>query len=276
MDSSVLLEMRGATALVTLNRPAQRNAIDMAMREALAEAVPRLRDDSRVRAVVITGAGAHFCAGADVKLLADAQGRPRDVFEGRERIRRFRLWMDELMDLPKPVIAAIQGTAVGAGLSLALAADMVLAAPDASLSCVFARVGYVPDMGAMYSLPRAVGLARAKELVFSGRMIDAQEAQAMGLVQAIHPNGQLLEEALSLAARFEHAPAGALAIAKQMLNRSFESDRRTVFEYEAMAQSLCRESAFHQEAVSRFLAKQPPLFDWERSDPASKTQDRHD
>lgn len=274
MESPLLIEKRGTTALVTLNRPRQRNAIDMDLREALADAVTRLRDDNSVRAVVITGAGGHFCAGADVKLLAEAQAGPRDVFEGRERIRRFRLWMDELMDLPKPVIAAIEGHAVGAGLSLALAADIVLAAPDARLCCVFARIGYVPDMGAMYSLPRAVGLARAKELVFSGRMIAAQEALGMGLVQAIHPRELLLQEALALAARFEHAPAGALAIAKQMLNRSFESDRRTVFEYEAMAQSLCRESAFHQEAVARFLGKQPPLFDWERSAPGPVTPEQ--
>jgi enoyl-CoA hydratase/carnithine racemase len=130
---------------------------------------------------------------------------------------------------------------------------------------VFARIGYVPDMGAMYLLPRAVGLARAKDMVFTGRMVGADEALAMGLVQAIHPGERVLDEALALAARFAHAPAGALGLAKQMLNRSFESDRRTVFEYEALAQSLCRESGFHREAVQRFMAKEPPLYDWDKT-----------
>ena len=264
MTTPLIVEMVGSTAVLTLNRPQQRNALDLSLREALADAVPRLRDDRNVRAVVITGAGGHFCAGADVKLLADAQASQRDVFEGRERVRRFRLWVDELIDLEKPVIAAIEGHAVGAGLSLALAADIVLAAPSARFCAVFARIGYVPDMGAMYLLPRAIGLARAKELVFSARMVDAEEAQRMGLVQAIHPADGLREAALALAARFEHAPLGALGIAKQMMNRAFETDRRMVFEYEALAQSLCRESDFHREAVARFTTKQPPLFDWGR------------
>jgi 2-(1,2-epoxy-1,2-dihydrophenyl)acetyl-CoA isomerase len=262
-DDVLRVERRGSTALVTLNRPRQRNALDMALRDALAVAIPRLRDDDGVRAVVLAGAGGHFCAGADVGTLAQAQAGPRDVFEGRERLRRMRPWMEELIDLPKPVIAAVDGTAVGAGLSLALAADFVLAAPGARFSAVFARMGYVPDLGSMYLLPRIVGLARAKELVFSARMVGADEALALGLVHALHPAERLLDEALALAARFEHAPAGALGIAKQTMNRAFETDRRTVFELEAMAQALCRESSFHREAVGRFIAKQPPLFDWD-------------
>lgn len=267
--SVIQIERFGAVALLTMNRPEARNALDLAMREAFAAAIAEVRDDPAVRAIVLTGAGGHFCAGGDVKAISGGGQGERDIYEGRERIRKIHRWFDELVDLEKPVIAAVDGVAFGAGLSLALAADFILASPRAKFCAVFARLGYVPDMGAMYSLPRAVGLARAKELVFSGRMIDAQEALGMGLVQAIHPRERLLQEALALAARFEHAPAGALAIAKQMLNRSFESDRRTVFEYEAMAQSLCRESAFHQEAVARFLGKQPPLFDWERSTSAS-------
>lgn len=265
MTAPLLVEKIGATAVLTLNRPQQRNALDRSMRAALAEAIPSVRDDASVRVVVLTGAGGHFCAGADVKVMADAQAGPRDVFEGRERVRRLRLWFDELLDLEKPVIAAVEGNVVGAGLSLALAADVVLAAPSAGFCAVFARIGYVPDLGAMYLLPRAVGLARAKELVFSARMVDVDEAQRIGLVQGIHPANQLRAAALDLAARFEHAPIRALGIAKQMMNRAFESDRRMVFEYEAMAQSLCRESEFHREAVARFAAKQAPLFDWNRT-----------
>jgi 2-(1,2-epoxy-1,2-dihydrophenyl)acetyl-CoA isomerase len=265
MTEPLQVETVGSTAIVTLNRPKQRNALDMPLREALAEAVPKLRDDPRIRAVVLTGAGGHFCAGADVKLLAEAQQGARDVFEGRERVRRFRLWFDELIDLEKPVIAAVEGTAAGAGLSLALAADLIFAAPSARFCAVFARVGYVPDMAAMYLLPRAIGLAKAKEMVFSARTVGAEEAFGIGLVHAMHPATSLRAAALATAERFAAAPAGALGLAKQMMNRAFESDRRIVFEYEAMAQSLCRESAFHREAVVRFVGKEPPLYDWDRA-----------
>lgn len=279
MTALLLIETHGSTAIVTLNRPKQRNALDMSLREALADAVPKLRDDPRIRAVVLTGAGGHFCSGADMTLLAEAQQGSRDVFEGRERVRRLRLWFDELIDLEKPVIAAVEGTAAGAGLSLALAADMVLAAPSARFCAVFARVGYVPDMAAMYLLPRAIGLAKAKELVFSARMVDADEALQMGLVHAIHPAAALRPVAIAMAERFAAAPAGALGLAKQMMNRAFETDRRTVFEYEALAQSLCRESAFHREAVGRFVRREPPLYDWDRangaaSPPAAEPEDR--
>jgi 2-(1,2-epoxy-1,2-dihydrophenyl)acetyl-CoA isomerase len=265
MTEPLQVETVGSTAIVTLNRPKQRNALDMPLREALAEAVPKLRDDPRIRAVVLTGAGGHFCAGADVKLLAEVQQGARDVFEGRERVRRFRLWFDELIDLEKPVIAAVEGTAAGAGLSLALAADLIFAAPSARFCAVFARVGYVPDMAAMYLLPRAIGLAKAKEMVFSARTVGAEEAFGIGLVHAMHPATSLRAAALATAERFAAAPAGALGLAKQMMNRAFESDRRIVFEYEAMAQSLCRESAFHREAVARFVGKEPPLYDWDRA-----------
>lgn len=258
------IEKHGTTAVLTLNRPEQRNALDLELRAAFAEAVPQVRDDPSVRAVVIAGAGGHFCAGGDIKGLAQTPQGPRDIFEGRERIRKIHRWFDELVDLEKPVIAAVDGSAFGAGLSLALAADFVIASPRAKFCAVFARIGYVPDMGLMYLLPRAVGLARAKELVFSARAVDAAEAQALGIVQQVAA-GDVLQEALDLAARFAHAPTEALGLAKSVMNRAFESDRDTVYAQEAAAQAMCRESAFHQEAVRRFLAKEAPQYQWPES-----------
>lgn len=257
---------QGATAVLTLNRPAQRNALDLALRQALAEAIPQLRDDPSVRAVVLAGAGGHFCSGGDVKTLAQGLEGPRDIFEGRERIRSIQRWFDELVDMEKPVIAAVDGVAFGAGLSLALAADIVVASPRASFCAVFSRIGYVPDMGLMYLLPRAVGLARAKELVFSARVVDAEEALALGLVQQI-AGADVVQEAVVLAERFRHAPTEALGLAKSVMNRAFESDRRSIYAQEAAAQAMCRESAFHQEAVRRFIAKEPPVYQW----PETKT-----
>jgi len=249
----------GATTVLTLNRPDQRNALDYAMREELARAVPELCDDTDVRAVVIIGAGKHFCSGGDVKILAEQQAGPRDVFEGRSRIQKMHRWFDQLIDMEKPVIAAVDGVAFGAGLSFALAADFVLATPEATFCSVFSRIGYVPDMAGMYLLPRAIGLARAKELVFSARVVDAKEALAIGLVHRLC-EGDLREAALQLAESFHAAPAGAIGIAKSVMNRAFESDRQSVYAQEAMAQAMCRESGFHQEAVQRFVTKQPSLY----------------
>ncbi|MDB5897207.1 MAG: Enoyl-CoA hydratase [Ramlibacter sp.] len=258
--SVLLLDRIGATAVLTMNRPEQRNALDLELRAALAEAVAEVRDDRAVKAVVLTGAGSHFCAGGDIKAMASGDGE-RDIFEGRERIRKIHRWFDELVDLEKPVIAAVDGVAFGAGLSMALAADFVLASPRAKFCAVFARIGYAPDMGAMYLLPRAVGLSRAKEMVFSARVVDASEAVTIGIAQQIVP-GDLREAALAYAERFHSAPTEALGLVKSVMNHAFESDRRSVYAQEAMAQAMCRESSFHQEATRRFLAKEPPLYQW--------------
>jgi 2-(1,2-epoxy-1,2-dihydrophenyl)acetyl-CoA isomerase len=260
----VLVERIGATAVLTLNRPRHRNALSADLRSRFSELLAELADDDSVRAIVLTGAGGHFCAGGDVKAMSEAQAGPRDVFEGRQRMQRMHRWFEQLVDMEKPVIAAIDGVAYGAGLSLATASDYVLCSQAASFCAVFSRIGYVPDLGAMYLLPRAIGLQRAKELVFSARVVDATEAAAIGLVQCVVPGGAegLRAAALELAARFHHAPIGAIGIAKSVMNRAFESDRQSVYAQEALAQSLCRESAFHQEAVSRFIGKQPPLYQW--------------
>ena len=257
----------GATAVLTLNRPAQRNAFDYAMREELAAAVARVRDDAAVRAVVLTGAAGHFCAGGDVKVLSEQQGQKRDIFEGRERIRKIHRWLDELIDLEKPLIAAVDGVAFGAGLSLALCADFVLASSRATFCSAFTRLGYVPDTGAMYLLPRAIGLARAKELVFTARVVGADEAKTLGLVHTVCEPDTLLPAALEFAARFHTAPTEALGLAKSVMNRAFESDRGEVYAQEAMAQAICRESEFHAEAVRRFMAKEAPLYQWPATKP---------
>jgi enoyl-CoA hydratase/carnithine racemase len=254
------VERLGATAVLTMNRPQQRNALDPALRDAFAAAIAEVRDDPSVRAVVLTGAGGHFCAGGDVKAMVPTAGQD-PVFGGRERLRRLDRWFDELVDLEKPVIAAVDGVAFGAGLSLALAADFVLASPRARFCSVFARLGFVPDAGGMYLLPRAIGLARAKEMVFSARVVEAPEALAIGLVQQVC-EGDVLEAAVAYAGRFQAAPTAAIGIAKGIMNHAFESDRRQVYAQEALAQALCLQSEFHREAARRFVAKEPPLYQW--------------
>jgi enoyl-CoA hydratase/carnithine racemase len=256
----LLIERHGATAVLTMNRPSQRNALDPELRDALAAAIAQVRDDADVKAVVLTGAGGHFCAGGDVKAMQPAATSQDKVFGGRERLLRLDRWFDELVDLEKPVVAAVDGVAFGAGLSLALAADYIIASPRARFCSVFARLGFVPDAGGMYLLPRAIGLARAKEMVFSARVVDAPEALGIGLVQRLCDD--VLQAAIALAARFHGAPTAAIGIAKNVMNHAFESERRQVYAQEALAQALCIQSDFHREAARRFVDKEPPLYDW--------------
>ncbi len=254
----VLLARQGATAVLTLNRPAQRNAIDDGMREGLEAAIAELRADETVRAVILTGAGQNFCAGGDLAAL----GIRRTAWQGRERIRRLHRWFRELSNLEKPVIAAVDGSAFGAGLSLALAADFVVATDRARFCAVFARVGLVPDLGAMWLLPRIVGLQRAKELFFSARILSAAQAQDLGLVFRIVPQADLIDAALALAARFHTAPTEVIGITKTVLNQSFNLDQAALAELEAAAQAIALAGDYHSDAVERFRERKPPAFDW--------------
>jgi enoyl-CoA hydratase/carnithine racemase len=245
------LSRHGATAVLALNRPAQRNALDDSLRDALANAIGEVRADAGVRSVVLTGNGGHFCAGGDIKAMQQSAGLDDLGFRTRERMQQLQRWFDELVDLEKPVIAAVDGVAFGAGLSLALAADFVLASPGARFCAAFARIGLVPDAAAMYLLPRQVGLAHAKELVFSAREVNAAEAQRIGLVHHL-VEGDLMAAALSFASQFNESATQAIGMAKAVMNRAFESQRDGVYAQEALAQAICRQSRFHATALNAF------------------------
>ncbi len=259
MREAATLEMRGATALITFNRPEQKNALDIDMRETLAKHVVTVRDDPAVKAVVLTGAGDAFCAGGDLKSLSSEK---RPVTASRNRIRRLHIWFQELVNLEKPVVAAVHGPAFGAGFNLALACDFILCSPQARFSAVFERIGLVPDLGGFFLLPRILGLQRAKELIFSTRVLEPEEARQLGVVYAIHPAPQLLDAALELAGRFHNASTDAIGMAKNVLNQAFHLDQRALAEMESYAQALAVETSYHQEAVARFKRKEPPLFQW--------------
>jgi 2-(1,2-epoxy-1,2-dihydrophenyl)acetyl-CoA isomerase len=244
-------------ALLTMNRPARRNAIDMVMRSEIPDAISRVRADPAIRALIITGAGGHFCAGGDITAMGGAVG---DAAAGRDRMRANIGWVEDLVMLDRPVIAAVDGHAAGAGCNMALAADFILATQAARFTQSFLRVGLVPDLAGMYLLPRIVGLQRAKELVFSARALAADEALDLGIVHSIHPAEHLLDAAQSMARSFCRASPTALGLAKQALNRSFNLDLRTALELEAAAQGICSTTDWHREAVRRFLAKEPALY----------------
>ena len=259
---AVLTEVKDGIGSITLNRPESRNALNQDMRKGIAAAIVQMRDDDSVKAVIITGAGGSFCSGGDVIQMVQSSeaGLP-----WRERIRTLHQWFPDLVNLQKPVIAAVDGPAFGAGFSLALAADFILATQRAKFCAVFGRIGLVPDLGAMQLLPRIVGQQRAKELVFTARTVEAKEAKELGIVYEIAEDGTALQaNAQALAARFRDASTAAIGMAKTIMNQAFELDARAMSELEAYAQTLCRGSEYHQQAVQRFRDKQPPLFDWDR------------
>lgn len=260
--SPVLTTIQDGIGTITLNRSEARNALNQAMRPALAAAIAQMRDDKDVHAVILTGADGAFCSGGDISAMLDTS---RTGLSFRAGMRELHLWFPELVNLEKPVIAAVDGPAFGAGLGLALAADFVLATRCAKFCAVFGRIGLVPDLGVMRLLPRIVGQQRAKELVFTARTVEAEEARQLGMVFDIVEDGAALHEAaLALARRFGEASTAAIGIAKTVMNQSFELDAHAMAELESYAQTLCRGSAYHQDAVRRFKDKEPLRFDWDR------------
>ncbi|KNZ33223.1 MAG: enoyl-CoA hydratase [Methylibium sp. NZG] len=246
-------------ATVTLNRPAQRNALDETMKRELTQVVREVQADRGVRALVIAGSGGAFCAGGDIRGM---QGTVLDSAGGRARMIDIHEFIGPLIQLDRPVIAAVDGAAYGAGFSLALAADFVLASPQARFCMSFMRVGLVPDCGAFYTLPRVVGAQRAKELMLSAREVGVDEALRLGIVMEVHPADVLLARAQAVAASFVHAGPAAVSMIKRAVAASGHNDLNALLEIEANAQAVAFGTPQHREAVGRFLGKQPALFQW--------------
>ncbi|OWT59048.1 enoyl-CoA hydratase/isomerase family protein [Candidimonas nitroreducens] len=246
----------GAVAHILINRPERKNALAGDMRAQLAEAFLRAHVDDEVRAVLLTGAGDSFCAGADVSKMA-----PRDVKDSRMQLQQnAHVLIRNLYNIEKPVIAAVRGIAVGIGLSMMLACDLVVASETAKFSCIFARRGLAPDSGAVFFLSRAIGMARARELVFSTRFFSAQEAAALDLVTRVVPDDALEREALELAEAMAAQPTYALAMAKKMFQFSLSPSLDQFLEMEALIQPQIRQTADFQEGVASFKEKRPARF----------------
>lgn len=253
---------------LTLERPRVKNAICMRMRRELAQLVSGLRLDRTLRVLVITGAGGNFCSGGDLSALQD-EGGEATAEQRRQRLVDLSGLVSDLLQFDRPVIAAVQGVAYGAGFGLALAADIVLAADDARFCLSFGRLGLVPDFGVLHSLPRVVGLQRAKELVFSCREVGAAEAQRLGIVLETLPSARVLERALALAHSLTRASPLALSLSKRALNASPTSALSTMLMLEADGQGIAMCSAYHLAALARFHAKDKPLFAWPSEPPAA-------
>lgn len=254
---NVLLEIEDRIATVTLNRPDALNATTDGLYGELAELWPQLRTNPEVACVILTGAGRGFCAGADLK------NRRTDLTPLQLSARHRWILKNVLLplyEMEKPVIAAVNGPAAGAGANIPLACDFAYASENASFTQAFARVGLIPDLGGLYFLQRAVGRARAKELAFTARKVDAAEALELGLVQKVVPHDDLLPAARETAAAIARNAPTSIGMMKTLINKSEYSTFDQMVEFEAYAQTVAFVSPDYMEGVTAFREKRKPMF----------------
>ncbi len=257
----MLLRLEGGLAWITRNRPAARNAVDDEMREALLAAFARVADDAAIRAAVLTAAGETFCPGAD--LWSGRKERQGPLHPGAPRVmmkRNSQRLIRTILDIEKPIVAAVNGVAAGMGAHLALACDLVIMAAEARLIEVFVRRGIAVDSGGAFLLSRLVGLLKAKELVLLGDDLPAEEALRLGLCNKVVPRAELEAAARAWGDRLAHGPTFALGLSKRLLERAYESGLETCLEEEAMAQSLVVTSQDTQEGMRAFAERRKPEF----------------
>ena len=251
------LAVQSGIATLTFNRPDKRNAMSDDMRTEFIDALESVAADKAIRALVLTGAGKGFSAGGDIAGMERRMQAPTGeiAFNGWHRQQRVHHTQSLLHTLPKPTIAAVNGAAAGLGADTALACDFIIASEWASFSWSYIHRGIIPDGGGMYFLPRRVGLAKAKELIFTGRKVNADEALALGIADRKTGADTLVADAQAWATELTQGSATALALSKTILNQTFESSAHQVFAQGSQAQGICYTSTEHRESVTAFLAK---------------------
>lgn len=256
---TLLYEVRGNVAVVTLNRPERMNTLGGSMKPDLGRAfLDYARADGRVRAVLVTGSGERaFCAGADIKERAGNQAIGTDYFVAQKATHDlFR----DIEEFEKPVIAAINGVALGGGLELALCADIRLAAAGARFGLPEIKLGVIPAAGGTQRLPRLIGEARAKELILTADIVDAETALRYGIVSRVLPDAELMPAALALAQRIAEHPPLAVRFAKRAINRGMQTDLDSGLEYERYAAAMIIDSDDRKEGMRAFVEKRKPVF----------------
>jgi enoyl-CoA hydratase/carnithine racemase len=257
MSKLVEVQIDAGIATLALNRPEKRNAMNDAMRSEFIAALEHVAADRHVRAVVLTGNGKGFCSGGDVAGMEQRLKAPQGevAFNGWSRQQRVHHCAMLLHTMPKPTIAAVNGAAAGLGVDTALCCDFIVASTAATFAWSYIKRGLIPDGGGMYFLPRRVGLPRAKELIFSGRTVEAHEALRLGIADRIAKPEALLDEARTWALELSQGSPTALALGKTILNQTFEHSAEAVFSNGSQAQGICYTSTEHRESVMAFLAK---------------------
>lgn len=258
--SELLVERDGGVVTWVLNRPTERNALSAGIRDGMAAALTTIERDASARVLVIRGAGAHFCAGGDVNAMAAGEANTPEV--RLARMRALHPLITGLARLDRPVIAAVDGAAFGAGFGLALLADLMVVSMNARLCMAFQRLGLVPDFGATYTLPRAVGLQRARELVMSAREVSGPEAVQLGLALECVAPERLHARVHEMAQVLANASPIANGLAKRALNASLGSDLGTMLEMESTAQAVAATSDDARARFQAFARKEPLAFRW--------------
>jgi 2-(1,2-epoxy-1,2-dihydrophenyl)acetyl-CoA isomerase len=258
---TILYDVSDAVATLTLNRPDVLNAFNEQMLTEVGDALKRAERDAAVRVLVLTGAGRAFSAGQDLQSIKEGYtGTGSPPAFGDILRRRYHPVILRLRNLEKPVLAAVNGVAAGAGCSLALACDLIVASNKASFIEVFVRVGLVPDSGSLFFVPRLVGYARAMELCLNGDAVSAGDAERLGLVNRVVPHEDLLKATREWAQSLSRGPGRAIGLIKRGINRSLSSDLETMLEVEAQLQEIAGRTQDHREGVLAFLEKRPPKF----------------
>jgi enoyl-CoA hydratase/carnithine racemase len=251
------IERHGGVAVIALNRPDVLNAMDDALRGELVDVIDWAAQDEKVRAIVLTGRGRSFCAGGDIAAMQERLKAPIGTvaINGWQRQRRTHGAITQLHGFTKPTIAAVNGAAAGLGCDLALCCDFIIASEYAKFVMSYVLRGLIPDGGGLYFLPRRVGMARAKELIFSARRVDAEEALRIGMVDQLTSADKLLEDAVALADSMTKGSSVAVALSKSILDQSFELPMDQLFALGRQAQAICYTTDEHREAVNDFLNK---------------------
>lgn len=253
----IATSLKNGVLTITLNRPDKRNAIHNEMRAEMIAAFEQAAVDSNVRAVILTGAGKGFCSGGDISGMRERLDAPSGevAFNGWQRQLSTHRSINVIHQLPKPVIAALNGAAFGLGLDLALACDFIVAAEGAKMSMSFIKRGLVSDGGGMYFLPRRVGLQRAKELILSARVVETEEALAIGMVDRVSQPETLQDDAQAWAEELSVGSPVSIALTKSILDKTFESSDEQVLSLGREAQAICYTTTEHRSSVEEFLNK---------------------
>ncbi len=257
---TVLLDLEAGVATITLNRPERLNALDLELGCELRRVLAEAETNADIRSLVLTGRGRAFCSGGDVRVMRDGldAGQPAAFFEGPLGV--FHEVILAMRRLAKPIVTAVNGPAMGAGMNLALGADIVYASRDAVFSQAFVRLGLVPDCGGTFFLPRLIGMARAAEMVFTGDTIDAEQALKLGLVSRVVPQDQLLSSAWELARRLARGPTAAIGRMKALLQDSLQNSLEDMLRRELLAQIDSGRTDDFREGLTAFTEKRTPDF----------------
>lgn len=240
---------------IYLNKPEIRNALVMEMREELLHILENVENDDQVKCIIITGNGKAFSAGGDLSALKKLK-----TLEGRKRLQKGHKLILKMLEIEKPIIAAVNGAAAGAGFNLTLLCDLIIASDKAFFVQSFSNVGLIPDFGGIHFLPLLIGPHRAKELMFMGERISAEKAYELGIVNQVVPSGSLLEETFELAKKLSRKSPISIGMTKKIMNHHLNTKLEILLELEAQSQDICFQTEDFQEGISAFFEKREPKF----------------